>query len=99
MTLQENSTLSLACSIERYPTPSISLFNPDSTQIPTIISNFKFENSLNYEFPIINQSNNGTYSCRFNTEDGNLIEKLIHVFVFCMFSFLQLFIFNFMILF
>jgi hypothetical protein len=82
VTLKENSSFSLICSIEGYPIPSINLYK----QNQNISSNFltyEFQNKINYTITRISRSDNGTYSCRYETDSENFEEKLIHVFVFC----------------
>ena len=82
MTLKENNSLNMICSIEGHPIPSIKLYKQDQI-ISSNFSIFKFENKINYTFTRISRSDNGTYSCRYETDSPNFEEKLIHVFVFC----------------
>ena len=85
VTIYENNTLSLDCSVEGFPTPSIELFFNDKlilSNASSIQSN-EFEKKLNYTFARIEKRDNGTYSCRYYDDSGKLEESLIHVFVYC----------------
>jgi hypothetical protein len=78
----------MICSIEGYPIPSIKLYKQDEN-ISSNFTTFEFQNKINYTFPRISRSDNGTYSCRYETDSKNSEEKLFHVFVLCKFRLIK----------
>ena len=81
--IYENNSFSFECNVKGYPTPLIKLYLNDNP-INSLMSYNNFENRIVYNFINIKRINNGTYSCRIDTDSTTTtINEKINVFVYC----------------
>ncbi len=80
--IYENNPFSFECTVKGYPTPLIKLYLNDN-HINSSMSYNNFENKIVYNFSNIKRINNGSYSCRFDTDSKTTINEKINVFVYC----------------